>query len=68
MTTQVWSLQRTAPGAPDAGPAAGPVLLGASSDPTASALVTADGTTLSHGELRERVTEVGRHLPDPAEG
>src|SRR5690606_20996277 len=68
VTTQVWSPQRTAPGAPDARPAAGPVLFGASSDPTASALVTADGTTLSHGELRERVTEAGRHLPDPAEG
>jgi acyl-CoA synthetase (AMP-forming)/AMP-acid ligase II len=68
VTTQVWSQQPTTFGGVAARPPAGPVLLHPSVDLDACALVAEDGTTLTHGDLRERVTALAGHLPDVATG
>ena len=45
-----------------------PTLLDPATDPHASALLGPDGTTLTHGGLREHLADLAHQLPDPAEG
>ncbi len=43
-------------------------MLAAAAPPDSPALLTPDGDVLSHRELRERVSALAAHLPDPADG